>query len=85
MPSNVTFQDLKSSGARDDIVSNFRVLPMLILTSDIKQYAVGLLHNCIWFVPSFVKIDQGVWIYTRDIKSLILSILKSTVGLKPSS
>jgi hypothetical protein len=85
IPSNVTFQDLKSSGARHDIASSFRVLPMLILTSDIKQHAVGLLYNCIRFIPSFVKIDQVVWIYTRDIKSLILSILKSTAGLKLSS
>lgn len=80
MPSYVPFQDLKSSGARDDIASNFRVVAMLILTSDIKQYAVGIFYNCILFVPSFVNIGQGVWIYTCDIKSLILSILKSTVS-----
>jgi len=80
VPSYVPLQDLKSSGATDDIASNFRVLTMLMLTSDIKQYAVGIFYNCILFLPSFVKISQGVWKYTHDIKSLILSILKSRIS-----
>ena len=80
MSSYVAFQDLKSSGARDEVASKFCVIAMLILPSDIEQYAVGLLYNCILFVPSFVKIGQGVWIYTRNTKNLILPILKGTVG-----